>query len=398
MRIERNLKLIDAYTIGMNLNFILAVILPYYRDQMHIGFREFMIAESCFAAVVVLCDVPTGWISDVWQRKHAQALGFLFEIIGWSCILVGKNFFMAAMGQSIIGIGISLINGTNTAILYDTLMSAGREGEYRRREGRRWALCMYSLAGASIVGSLIYPHFHHLPAIISLVTLVGALIASCLLDEPERHRRRPEKHPIMDILLTIRYAVHGHAEIGFAILAAAALFSTTKIILWSQQPYYMLLQVPESWYGALMAGGFLLSGISGHMAHLLDGRISAGRALAIIWVVAVAICVSSGVAAGWHGVVLLMFGGSCLYGIAMPRVNEVINRNIDSSRRATVLSTQSTMVSLFFIPLSNIMGAVSKHWGIQAVLMGLAAWLVVAGVVLGVMAMSKRRAAIALAN
>ena len=89
---------------------------------------------------------------------------------------------------------------------------------------------------------------------------------------------------------------------------------------------------------------------------------------------------------------LLMFGGSCLYGLAMPRINEVINRNIDSHRRATVLSTQSTMVSLFFIPLSTVMGAVSKEWGMQAVMLALALWLCLTGGGLSWMAMRKKEA------
>jgi uncharacterized membrane protein YfcA len=228
---------------------------------------------------------------------------------------------MAVVAQSVIGIGISLCNGTNTSILYDSLLSVGREGEYRKREGRRQAMCMYTVALASIVGSLIYPHYHHLPLIIHLGALVCALVASCLLDEPERHRRRPERHPVMDILATIKYAVHGNVEIGFVIFAAAALFSSTKIIMWSQQPYYMALNVPEAWYGALMAVGFMLSGMSSHLSHLLDGRIGAARALVIIWAMAIGVCVGSSIGPGWHGIALVMFGGSCLYGMAMPRIN-----------------------------------------------------------------------------
>jgi hypothetical protein len=49
------------------------------------------------------------------------------------------------------------------------------------------------------------------------------------------------------------------------------------------------------------------------------------------------------------------------------------------------------MVSLFFIPLSTIMGAVSKHWGIQAVLLALAVWLCLMGGALWLLAVSSRR-------
>src|SRR5471030_3033839 len=99
MRIKRNLRLIDAYTIGTNMIFVLPVLLPYYRDQIGIGFREFLIGEACFAAVIVLCDVPAGWISDIWQRKHAQGLGILFLILGYGCLLIARSFAMAVIGQ-----------------------------------------------------------------------------------------------------------------------------------------------------------------------------------------------------------------------------------------------------------------------------------------------------------
>jgi hypothetical protein len=224
-----------------------------------------------------------------------------------------------------------------------------------------------------------------------MASLPSALIATCMLDEPERHRRRTERHPLMDILDTIKYAVHGHAEIAWVILSAAALFASTKLIMWSQQPYYMLMHVPEAWYGPLMAVGPLLGGVSSHISHRLDGRVSAQRALMFIWVMTVLICLGASIGPGWHGVGLLMFGGSCIFCMASPRINEVINNNVDSSRRATVLSTQSTMVSLTFIPLSAVMGVISKHWGIQAVLVAVAVWLVVAKVALEVMTVRRRK-------
>ena len=391
MRIKRNLRLIDAFTIGTNMIFVLPVLMPYYRDHIGIGFREFLIGEAAFSATIVLLDVPTGWISDMWQRKHVQAMGILFDIIGFTCLLIAKSFFMAVAAQILIGIGVSLCSGTNTAILYDSLLSVGREDEYRKREGRRTALCFYTIAPSGVIGGLLYPVNNHLPLVLGIIAFTGALITSCLLDEPERHKRRPERHPVADIIETMNYA-RKHTEIGFIILFSAALFCCTKIIMWSQQPYYMAMKVPEAYYGILMAVGFMLGGLSSHVSHLVDGKISAYRALAILWAFALLVCVGAGFSTGWHGIVLLMMGGTCIFGMASPRVNEVINRCVDSSRRATVLSTQNLTVSLFFIPLSTLMGSVSKHWGIQAVLLGLALWLCLAGVCLGALALRRKSA------
>lgn len=391
MRIQRNLKLIDAYNIGMTMLFIMPVMIPYYRDEIGLTFREFLLGEAAFAVTIVLLDVPAGWISDVWQRKHTMALGLLFEIFGFSCLLLAHSFFMAMLAQVLIGVGISLCNGTNTAILYDSLLSVGREKEYRKREGRRQALCFYTIAASGVVGAAVYPLHHQIPQIMCIMALLGALVIVCMIDEPERHKRVSERHPVADIIATTKYALHGHAEVAFVIMAAGALFCSTKLIMWSQQPYYMALKIPEAWYGVLIAVGAVLGGLTSHLSHLLDGRISAPRALAMIWIFGILICLGASIGPGWHGVALLMMGGSCIFGMASPRINEVINRNVDSARRATVLSTQSLIASLLFIPLSAVMGQVSKLWGIQAVLVGLALWLCLSGVGLGLLALYKRR-------
>lgn len=391
MRIKRNLRLIDIYTIGMNIICIFPVIIPYYRDEIGIGFREFLIGEACFAATIILLDVPAGWISDMWQRKRTQALGYFFLVLGYSCLLIAHSFALAVAAQMIIGVGISLVNGTNQSILYESLLSVKKEGEYRRREGRRQAMCFYTAGAAGIVGGFIYTVDHHLPIIIQVISLIVGLIATCMLDEPERHRQTPERHPVMDILTTIKYALHGHKEIGFIIMFAASLFCSTKLIMWSQQPYYMALKIPEAYYGCLTAIGFLLGGASSHMSHLLDGKIGPYKALGILWAFALVICVGAGLHLGWHGVALLMFGGTCIFGMASPRVSEVINRNVDSARRATVISTQSLLVSVFFIPLSTLIGHLSKEGGIQQALHGIAVWLLFAGLMLAFLAARRRR-------
>ncbi len=390
MRIKRNLRLIDAYTLGTNMIFVLPVLVPYYRDQIGVGFQAFMTGEAAFAATMVLCDVPTGWISDVWQRKHVEALGIFTEAAGFTALLFAHSFIMAVISQAIIGVGVSLCSGTNTAILYESLLTADRQREYRKREGRRLAMGFYTMALSGVIGGFAYAFDRRLPLILTIAAFTCSGCAALLLDEPERHRPARARHPVKDIVATIGYALRGSAELGFVVIAAAALFSSTKIIMWSQQPYYLLLRIPESWYGVLMAVGFLLGGASSHVSHLTDGKIGPGRALAVTWLVCIAICLGAAWHPGWHGVALLMLGGSCIFGMAMPYVNEVINRHVESSRRATALSTQNLMVKALFIPLSAVMGGIAKHAGVTSMLLWLALWFAVTGVLLGLAALRLR--------
>jgi MFS family permease len=381
MRADRNIRLLEAHAALVNMLFVVPVIMPLYRDRMGLSFRDFLLGEAAFAAVVLALDVPTGWLSDLWKRKHVLALGTLVTMSGYAVMLAAHGLALAVTAQALIGVGISLLNGTNSALLYESLMAEGREAEYRRREGRRAGMGLYSVAAASVLGGLLYARGHALPIMLTLPMHALAVLAACLMDEPERHRKRPEKHPVADIIATTRYAL-GHPEVGLIIIFAAVMFCSTKLIMWSQQPYYMLLGLHEEFYGVLMAVGFVLGGFSSHMSHRLDGRVNSFQALGLVWGLAVGACLGAAWRPGWHGVALLMIGGTCLYGIAAPRVSEAINRHVGSERRATILSTQSLMVSLLFIPLSMLVGRVSERFGVQAVLIGLAGWLSVAGLCL----------------
>ncbi|HYD18451.1 MAG TPA: MFS transporter [Patescibacteria group bacterium] len=392
MRVDRNIRLLNFHAVCVNMAFVIPVIMPFYRDEIGLTFKDFLLGEACFAATVVLLDVPCGWISDQWRRKTVLALGTLLEMIGYGLLLVSHNLLMAALAQSVIGIGICLLNGTNAAILYESLMADGRESEYRKREGKRGGLGLYSVAFASTLGGLMYGVHHALPILLSLVMQCLGVMVACSLQEPERHRKRPEKHPVADIIETTRYAL-SHPEVGLLLIFAGVMFCSTKLIMWTQQPYYMAMGLREESFGLLMAVGFVIGGFSSQMGHRLDGRVGTYKALTLAWIAAVAACLGSSVHLGWQGIALLMMGGTCIYGMTAPRVSEAINRHVGSDRRATILSTQSLLVSLLFIPVSMLMGKVSDLWGVQAVLVALAGWLSVAGLCLAAWCIRRRQRA-----
>lgn len=387
---DRNIRLLEIYTSSLGLMFCIGVIVPYYRDEIGLSFQDFMIGETVFAAVTVALEVPTGWISDVWKRKHVLALAAAFEMFGFMVLLAADNLWMAVAAQGILGIAVSLFSGSNSALLYDTLLEAGREGEFRKREGRRQAISLYSIAVAATIGAFLYEFNHYLPVILTLIGVTPAFFCAMLMQEPRRHKRAVERNPLADMAATFTYALRGHAEVGFIILFAAALFSATKSIMWTQQPYYMALGIPEGYFGALMAVGWAVGGMSCHLAHVLDGKVSNLRFLSCALGAAVLICVAASVGPGLHGVVLLMLGGSCLYGLANPRVSDAINRRVGSERRATILSTQNLLAQLLFVPLGLGLGALTEAGGVSLALQGLAGWLAMAGVFLALWAAWRR--------
>lgn len=378
---QRNLTLLNVYTLFCNLVFILPIIVPFYRDEIGLSFNDFLIGEAVFAAVVIILDVPSGWIADVWGRRVTLLCASITAFIGYAWILHADTLWQTIVGQGIIGVAVSFNSGTISAMLYDSLLSEGREHEYRKREGFRHGLGLYGVAFGSLCGGIAYQYDHFLPFYLELICFIGAFITAWLTQEPARHIRPLEKHPLRDMVDTMKYALHGHKDIGVLIGFCALIFGSTKLFLWAQQPYYHALHIPESVYGFLLAIAMLAGGIGGHFGHTLWRNWQGLAVVKGLLAFVVVICLSAGLALTHGGFAILMLG-ALIWGFGWPRIQETINHAVGSERRATILSTASLMISLTFIPASLMLGWINDHAGITAALLVHGATIAVIGAAL----------------
>lgn len=369
--LRRNVTLLQANSVFLSLLFVLPVLIPIYQDR-GLGFREFMIGEAFFSAVVIAMEVPSGWLSDVWSRRRTLTLAALIEATGWVLLLCADSFTTTVLAQGFIGIGVSLLSGTNSALLYDSLQELGEETRFRRLEGKRHAYGLYAVAGSALAGGFLYKWHPDLPLYLTILTALLAACLTLLLAEPGRHRVEAHKNPFVDMARAVAYTLNGHREIAGIVILSAVLFAGTKMLMWSQQPYYQLLHIPEELFGVFAAIGFFLGGLGGHFGHLIPDRYRNIPVLLGLLGVTIGFCLTAAFFPGYHAVPLLL-AGSLIFGFGMPRVVDAINKRVDGSRRATILSAGSMAVHLVAIPLFVLMGWLDEKASITAALAGLAA-------------------------
>lgn len=365
MVVERNIRLINLYTICSYTLFFLPVIVPYYKE-IGLTFQDFLLGEAVFAAVLFAAEIPSGWISDIWRRKTTLVCGLLFGSAGYFWLMFADTLFDAIISQGIIGIAVALNSGTVTAMLYDTLLMEGQESEYRRLEGKRHAIGLYAVAGSSVIGAFAYTIDPKLPLQMDLIVLAIGMVTIAMASEPVRAMKAPEKNFIRDMLSTMHYALRGHKEVAGIILVSMVIFSTSKLMLWTQQPYFELVGIPVEWFGVAMATGHIIGGIAGHWSHKLEPYGRDKAKLAVMAFSMGAACLILSVFPSIWLCIPLLLTGTLTYGMGKPMVENAINHRVGSERRATILSTSNLMVSVLFIPLSIIMGHVSETSGIQA--------------------------------
>lgn len=373
-----NIKLIYASQICLGAIFTLPVFLLYYHDKMGLTFQDFLLGEALFAIVILCLEVPTGWLSDKWSRKGTLISGFLFLILGYTLLLYANSFWDAMLAQATLGVAVALASGTNSALVYDTLLETGNEDQFSRIEGKKFALGMYSTVIASLTGGVLYTTNIHLPLIFDIITLAIGLICLCFVTEPSRHKQIEPKHPIKDMMETIHFTVKGHIDIAGIVMVVAILFTATKLITWGQQDYFRYIELDPVWFGVIVGIGCLFGGLGGQFGHIIEARFRDKHILMGLWVVLMGILFIVGYITTIYALPLLIVGAT-IYGFANPRVQSAINKRVGSERRAAILSTANMMVNLLFIPLSLIAGWITKTYHIGITFMVLSVWLLISG-------------------
>ncbi len=351
--------------------FLVPIIVLFFAQEVGLSFQEFLASEAVFAATVVAMEVPSGWLADVWKRKWAIALGGLFAAVGVALFIPADSFFDTAIANALMGVGISLFSGADSALLYDTLLQWGREKRYRVIEGRRHGFGLYAVALSSAAGAWLYATDPMLPVWAMVAAYLATSILAMFLREPERQKQTARRTSLKDTLAANRVVV-------IAILAGAVLFSSTSVAMWSQQPYYIRLGIDVQWFGLLTALGFLAGGLGGQFGHHLDRWLGALGALAALWAVLVIAFAVAGLWLGWGGVALLLLG-PVMWGAGWPQLQTIINQRVGPARRATALSFAGAAIRLAFIPLSSAIGFLNTVHGIAWAVVGLAAILFTLG-------------------
>jgi MFS family permease len=318
-------------------------------------------------------EIPSGMLSDRWGRRPVLMLGALIQMTGFLMIAFGNGMAWYITAMALHGAALACLSGSDAAFIYDSLIAAGREKEFKKIEGRAY---MYNLIGwgaGGLLGGWLAVKSLALPYILSALTsfLAFMVIASCV--EPPRKKTHPApKRMAKNAWRVIRRNGTVRAIIIFASLIFGFLLVSHKF----SQPYLQEAGLNLEMFGIVYFVWLMGAAISSNFSEKIEKTLGRRVYFMLLPFLVGGVLIYYGFYQNMLGVALALLY-QFVWGSLRPQMNHIINREVTSSMRATVLSMVGFGSAIIYVVVSPAIGWIADRYDFPLALMwlGIAAFI-----------------------
>ena len=341
--------------------FLVAMpIIILFFQETGLSLFEIMILQSSYSVIVACMEIPSGFFADVLGRKKSLIIGAFLSFFGFSIISISFDFWQFMMAQILLGVGQSFISGSDSALLYDTLISTKKTDSYDKIEGKSYGIGNFSEAIAGILGGLLaatslrFPWYAQTGVAFLVIPFAFSLV------EPQLNLKNKIERSYKSILNIVKFSILENQKLRGLIFLSSAIGMATLSAAWFAQPYFSLIDLPIKWFGIVWAILNLTAGFSSVNSYRLTSVIDHKTKLFLISIIIGISFVSLSFIESYFGLVFL-FLIYIMRGFATPTLYNLINKETSSEIRATVLSVRSFFIRISFAIVAPIIGWITDN-------------------------------------
>jgi len=367
--LERNVRLYRWFHFASSFYGWLPVFFLYFNQ--YVTLAQTMQLGAIYYFSVCLCEVPSGYLSDRTGRRFTLILSAISLAIAYSFFLAADSFALLAVGQFFLAMGIAMMSGTDTAFLYDSLLSLGRKTEYAVQEARAQKYGFAAASLTSLLGGGLGMYDLRLAYWLSMAGALWMVLIAIRFVEP----KIDHKSATQSMFKTIGQCVGALANpvLGWLFAVMILMYCLEHITFEFYQPYIRLMGF--DWFdgdnaalvSAVVISASMFGGTLGaaYSVRLYD-RFGIKALLVMAFLFQLAIL--SGLSLILSGMMLslVVFRNFPMAMISAP-VNATIAPLVGSHLRATYLSIQSlsarlVLSGLLFVLSRTIDSSQSLDW------------------------------------
>ncbi len=377
---QRNLTLYAILSLlrGAAVSTSVVLWVVFLQKQYGFSLTEVTLLDLPFWAGKFLFEIPTGVVADRYGRRLSLAIASGLVCLSWAVFSLIGSFWVLALTQVVGAIGATFESGANEALLFESLKALGREDEYAKISARMGVAFTASSMVCGVGMGILATVSLVLPVALSSV-LFGLTLLPILLLKETRRRKVEESQPAppgyRQIVNQAYSALRGSAALRWAVTYLVILSCVAFYVSVFLQPYTLSLGLGVVALGPVMVI-FQFMSITGALAVPAAQRKLGSRALlAGVPALLVACLLAIGLvrAVPILSVVAL---SSFLFTLTQPVLLAVVQGKIGDEARATLLSIQSLLATVFLILTEPALGVIADRAGVHAAYLGMAGLMV----------------------
>ena len=346
---QRNLNLVCLESIITAGLLSVPIMTPFYQS-IGLNQEQIALAQAAFTVVVLLLNLPTGWLADKISRKWANIIGDFgcaLTLLAYSQV---QGFTGVVVCEIAFGVFLSFSQGVDSALIrhFCHKLSPRNDHLFKRRSAQvvAWQavaeLTLMLLAGP--IGAISY----RLAIALSSVTLfIGGFISLPVADDSTKLQSQ-HQNPLKDMLRIAKSSLT-QPELRLRIFAYATGREMTHGIIWCFTPMLLAVGVPieivslgwalnyaAAWLGSRLATRYVNRLREWQLFAIPLGlmTLSMGAIAINLNIVTVGFYLLMGVVQGWTGASLL----------------PLVQNHVKPAEQTTVISFAKVIAQLVYIP------------------------------------------------
>lgn len=334
------------------------IIILFFKEN-GLSLTEIMTLQGAYSLTVALFEVPSGYLADLFGRKACIVFSTIFSFVGFLFFCFFSGFYYFLIAQILVGFAGSLISGSDSALIYDTLLQTNNKDDYAKIEGRNYAIGNFSEATAGIFGGFLAVSSIYLPVYVQTAFIFLSIPIAFTLVEPKIKNITSSKNSLQSIFILVKSTLFESSKLRWLIVYSSAMGVATLSMAWFSQPFFIAIDLPLVLFGIFWALLNFSSGISSYNSHYFSNKFNYKSLIyfSVIMSLSFFLLGFSIISYGLFFIFIIYF----LRGIVTPILRNEINKITSSNIRATVLSVRSFIIRVSFAILAPVLGFIAEH-------------------------------------
>jgi MFS family permease len=356
------MMLFSMYAIFGNVIFETSILVMFL-SQRGVGYSHIMSLFSIMAFCVIILEYLTGVLADKYSRKWTLFLSTGTFILAEAVFVLGNNFYIFIAGIILMAVSVASKSGADMAYLYDKLLEAGKEDKFEDIASSLGSIGFIISSLSCIAGSFMAKVNICIPFISTIAFSMVSLIAIIFFKEPSITRKEKS---VNSIVKSSFKSISGNKKVLGYVILSIIIFPSFHVLDKLFQPYLKTNGVKLEYFGIF----YTMISVFQSLGTLLSNWLAKKYKHEPVLIGSTVLILSGFILMSVHSPLIKYFIPMVMgigFGMYYNQNNILMNKNIGSNVRASVLSLQHAMTKLVQIGIFSGIGFIISGTPISTV-------------------------------